>query len=298
MQTLSAESPAKINLTLRVLDKRTDGYHEIESLIARVDLCDTVTVSGPAEAIRVTCDEPSIPTDESNLAYRAAEVILAAAKGGGLEVDLRKRIPTGAGLGGGSSNAATVLRLANDLLGLGHSAEKLAELGSGLGADVPLFLHGSPCIVRGVGEQIEALPRPITGWATIVMPPVHCDTHEVYEAWSRCERVEKRPTAARLSTLYRTAGDLMPRLYNDLEPAAMLIQPDLARIHEDLSKLAGAPVRMTGSGSAFFRLYDDESDARMLAEQVGRVLDVPVVTVALRSRAGIAQDDATPNHHA
>jgi len=284
MHTVSADSPAKINLTLRVLAKRPDGYHEIESLITQVDLCDTVTVSATGRAIRVTCDEPSIPTDESNLAHRAAQALLGPATQAGIQIDLLKRIPAGAGLGGGSSNAATVLRLANDLLGSGFSVERLAEIGRRLGADIPLFLHGSPCIVRGVGDRIESLSRPIPGWVTIVMPPIHCDTQEIYEAWSACERVEKRPSAARLSSLYRTAGELMPRLYNDLEPAAVRVRPELAHLHEDLCKLAGAPVRMTGSGSAFFRLVDDEADARLLAEQVGRVLDIPVVTAALRPR--------------
>lgn len=306
MLTLRGESPAKINLTLRVVCKRPDGYHEIESLIGQVDLCDTVTVSGtadtesePAAAVRVACSDPSIPTGESNLATRAARAILrvggdsdggkasvaggsVSAFGGGLAIDLLKRIPAGAGLGGGSSNAATVLRLADELLGLKLPRQRLAELGAELGADVPLFLGDSPCIVRGIGHEIETGLRPIRGWATIVMPPILCDTREVYEAWSRCPHVAKRSSATRLSTLYRTAGELMPRLYNDLEPAAMLVRPELARIHEDVSKLAGAPVRMTGSGSALFRLYDEERDARVLAEQVERVLGMPVATVGLR----------------
>ena len=159
MDTLSREAPAKINLTLRVLSLRADGYHEIESLVAQIDLCDTVTVT-PREDRRllVDCSDRTIPCDSSNLALRAAHS-LAEAHGvrRGALISLTKRIPSGAGLGGGSSNAAATLKLLNAQWRLGLSHPELAEIGAEIGSDVPLFCHGPLCAIRGRGERVEEL---------------------------------------------------------------------------------------------------------------------------------------------
>lgn len=346
MNSATGESPAKLNLTLRVLGRRPDGYHEIESLVAQVDLCDVVRVGLRDDGrTTISCSDPGIPADETNLALRAARLLLrdSGRDAQGLEIALEKRIPAGAGLGGGSSNAATTLRLVNELLGLGYTNERLAGLGATLGADVPLFFHESPCVVSGIGQTIgPAWPEPYgrdarttpeqyrrdahatqeqhgrdagttseqreqdartaseqrgrdagtaperaavatrNWWATIVVPDVRCATADVYAAWRVPDKPPRRPKTVELLWRFRSPGMLMSQLYNDLEPAAFAVRPELERIHFEVSKMAGGPVRMTGSGSALFRLFSDEAEARLLAQQVGNALGLRAQAVRLR----------------
>ena len=284
MTTHATFAPAKINLMLHVRGRRPDGYHEIESLIAHVALYDRVTVTARTGPLRIECRDPRIPADERNLAHKAAHTLLAAAGRSPADVAIRleKHIPAGAGLGGGSSDAAAVLMLINKMLRLGFAREQLAQIGAQLGADVPLFLHASPCIVRGIGHAIEPLSRALAGFATLIMPPLHCATPAVYQAWTRTGTPDERPSAAALLAASSDVATLMPSLYNDLEAAAMTVEPALAPLHVELVKLAGGPVRMSGSGASFFRLFDQEQDARTFADLVAAKLHIPAAAVALR----------------
>ncbi len=184
-------SPAKVNLCLRVVGRRADGYHLLDSIFVPVDLCDRIEVeiedvrAGGETSLEVRCEFPGVPQDERNLAARAARALLAACGlGARLRLVIEKTIPPGAGLGGGSGNAATVLRGLDAMLGLSSSAGLLRELALALGADVPFFLCGGAARVRGIGENVQ----PITGWPdlhlVVAIPPVEIATAWVFQRFA------------------------------------------------------------------------------------------------------------------
>ena len=282
MPTLTRQSPAKINLTLRVGPLRPDGFHEIESLVARVGLCDTVSVRPGADGqLTLECDDPAIPCDETNLALRAARLLANQTRAkNGAHISLVKRIPAGSGLGGGSSNAATVLMLLNDLWQLGLAQDELAVIGAQIGSDVPLFFHSPLCIVRGRGEQIEDLTVRLEGWVALILPEIRSSTRDVYAAWDRNPSSESTIRSSEL-TIPKSAEALMPHLFNDLEPAAMAVNPPLAEVVEQLGQLSDGPVRMTGSGAGLFRLFDNQSSAKRFAATVRAALRTRVEVVPL-----------------
>jgi 4-diphosphocytidyl-2-C-methyl-D-erythritol kinase len=297
MEQLSRRSPAKINLTLRVGEVRPDGLHEVESLVARVGLCDMVTVS-PRDDGRLTlaCNDPSIPSDEENLALKAARRLaeVAGVRKRGVHITLQKRIPSGSGLGGGSSNAATVLALLNQSWETALTAHDLAAIGAEVGSDVPLFFHAPACIVRGRGELVEDLGRTLTGWVALILPDIHVSTREVYAARDRLGPSRSRPgideLAEQLGLRQTTdvsdeasvaAGALMPHLFNDLEEAAFAVSSELRELNERLRQRGGEPIRMTGSGSALFRLFDERSTAKAYADSLSGDLGIEVRVVPL-----------------
>jgi 4-diphosphocytidyl-2-C-methyl-D-erythritol kinase len=285
VKTLSAQSPAKINLTLRVVGKRADEFHEIESLVVRVELCDTISVTRHENGcFSLDCDDRTLPGDGSNLVLRAARTLAeAAGVNRGADIVLRKRIPAGAGLGGGSSNAATTLMLLNEAWGLGLPAAELERIGAELGSDVP------PCVIRGRGELVEDVPTPLRGWATLILPGLHCSTAAVYAAYGEPQRRQERGGRRRreldLSRLVAegagAAARLMDRLFNDLEIPAFEVVPELRRLAERAAEIAGGPVRMTGSGAALFRLFDEEAEARQFALAAAGALSVRTEVVRL-----------------
>lgn len=266
--TLTRPSPAKINLTLRVLGTRPDGFHEIESLVALVDLCDELSVT-PQEDGRYAfhCDDPTLPADGSNLVLQAARVLARdAGTNHGADFVLRKRIPAGAGLGGGSSNAALTLQMLNDAWRLGYSPARLAALGAQVGSDVPLFLSGPLCVVRGRGENAEPLPTRLSAWCVLLLPPIHCATPAVYRAFDRLPPPPVRPSLDEVLPALADPERLMTLLWNDLEPAAFEVAPALGDLAVRASELARGPVRLTGSGAALFRLFGEETAARQFQD--------------------------------
>lgn len=282
-------SPAKINLTLRVSNARGDGFHEIESLIVRVGLSDTVRVSPRGDGVRLlSCDDPSIPTDDANLALRAAR-LLADAVGDdapGADIHLEKRIPAGAGLGGGSSNAATTLMILNDLWGAGLSRDELATLGSRIGSDVPLFMHGPLCVVSGRGEMVRDIGVRLGGWVVLAMPGIFCGAGEIYAAWDGLAEHPERPPVDEVLSRAASVEELMPHLFNDLEAAALSVNSELREFAEALAGISGGLTRMTGSGSAFFRLFEERESAETFGQLVRDKLRVRVDVVPL---AGVTE---------
>ena len=286
MRELTQPSPAKINLALRVGGVRPDGFHEIESLVARVGLCDTVTVS-PRDDGRFTlaCDDPTVPEDDTNLALRAARRLAEATGAGarGVHIRLEKCIPAGVGLGGGSSNAASVLRLLNELWRLELSATELVRIGAETGSDVPLFFHTPLCIVRGRGEHVEDVRRALSGWVVLILPPILLPTRDVYAAWDRLPTHPGRPSIESILQPARGAEALMQHLFNDLEPAAQAVRPVLGEVMEQVGRVSGGTVRMTGSGCGLFRLFDEREGADEFAQRVRDGLDVRTEVVSLRA---------------
>lgn len=270
MTPLTRLAPAKINLTLRVFGLRGDGFHQIESLVALVTLYDRVTVA-PREAGQrlLLCDDPRLPRDERNLALRAAN-LLAEEFGvaGGFELALEKRIPLGAGLGGGSSDAATTLLLLDELWGLQLTRPRLAAVGARVGSDVPLFLHGPVSVMRGRGEQVEPVNRAPAGNVLLIMPELHSATADVYRLWDSLPARLPRPDLAAVLSKIGRPDELGRVLFNDLEEAVLRTNPELARLAAEFRRLIPAPVHMTGSGAAFFCVLESAAAGRAAAEAI------------------------------
>ncbi|MHC4953957.1 MAG: 4-(cytidine 5'-diphospho)-2-C-methyl-D-erythritol kinase [Planctomycetota bacterium] len=246
-QTLRA--PAKLNLFLEVLGRRPDGYHEIDSLMVEIDLADSVEIEA-ADSISLDVGGPEsggIPADQTNLAWRAAEAL-----GVGAKIRIEKQIPAGGGLGGGSSDAATVLRGLNDIYGLGLSGDRLSQLGTGLGADVPFFLTGGWARCRGIGERVESVPAPGVKKYLLVLPGIPSLTADVYAALDA--GLTENPLKATVSLakyLDSGRGEGLPH-FNRLQGAAERIEPRLRAIREDAESRFGMSFTLTGSGSSYF----------------------------------------------
>lgn len=255
-------APAKINVGLRITGRRPDGYHLLDSLMIPVSLCDELVVrveDGP-HAIHVTCDDPTLPTDHTNLVYKAAALLCReVAATPALHITLHKRIPSGAGLGGGSSDAAAVLKSLNLLLSLGLSEAQLCEMGVKLGADVPFFIPCRAARVEGIGEILTAVAPLPRRWIVLVVPPFGVSTPWAYRQF------DELPSSAPLDV---TFADLPPGqwprselLVNDLECAVFPDYPQLAEIKSLLYTHGADGALMSGSGSSVFGIFTVQETA-------------------------------------
>ncbi len=272
-RSVAANAPAKINLILDVLDERPDGFHDIHSLAIGVGLYDRLTCSWPnPRGLTLRSSDPTLHTDD-NLASRAA---LLVARTAGCEtqvlIELAKKIPIGAGLGGGSSDAATALRLCNDLWGAGVSDFELSRIAAELGSDVPLFFHLPSVEITGRGECVAPFPLRWSGYVLLVFPRIHVSTAEVYEAWVKED--SEGTDSISFSTIQelKRADDLHDRIRNQLEPAVFRVCPPVKELQDSIVSLGLLPSRVSGSGSALFRLYDDEDEARHAARTIEQKL--------------------------
>jgi 4-diphosphocytidyl-2-C-methyl-D-erythritol kinase len=255
---------AKVNLTLEVLGKRPDGYHEVATVLQAVDLFDRVVVED-APALELRSDDPDLPTDERNLIVRAAQLLLEAAGiERGARIRLVKRIPVAAGLGGGSSDAAAALVALNRLWGLRWPRGRLVELGTRLGMDVPFFLGTSPAVGRGRGEVLEALDARGGHALVLVSPRVPLATRAVYEAVPAGWRAEATGTPRMMRALSgRSAVKVAEALTNHLEPPAVGLLPVIGRMKAALMA-AGA------LGPTVFGLARSFDHARQIRRRVTR----------------------------
>jgi 4-diphosphocytidyl-2-C-methyl-D-erythritol kinase len=257
-------SPAKINLFLAVTGKRPDGYHELCMLMCAVSLYDTITLIFDADSrsqkIGVFCDAPDVPSDESNLAHKAASLFLKhAGIRGSMDIFIEKNIPAGAGLGGGSSNAATVLSGLNQHYGFPFSREKLMEMGLKLGADVPFFIFGKPAIATGIGEKLEIYKTLSSFKVLLVYPGFSVSTASVYKnlklGLTTCKK-----KIIKASFKDRTFNP-EHHLCNDLETVTASLYPEIATIKSLLCEQGARGALMSGSGSAVFGLFSDAEGA-------------------------------------
>jgi len=266
-------APAKVNLTLRVLGRRTDGYHDIESLVQKISIYDRITFLERDEpGIHLTCSDTSLPTGPDNLVYRAAELMVKSSRRAkrGISLHLDKTIPSGAGLGGGSSDAAAVLMGLNTLWELSLAREELVEIGKEIGSDVPLFLHPSPSLITGRGEKVDPSPLLVDATYVVVFPGFSVSTRWAYSNF----RLTKEPDIYRISALHKTARGALPPnqwqnfLVNDLEEAVTISHPEIGRCKEDLLRAGAAASLMSGSGSAVFGLFEDRRTAENAARRL------------------------------
>jgi 4-diphosphocytidyl-2-C-methyl-D-erythritol kinase len=273
---LSLPAPAKINLYLRIVGRRPDGYHDIETLFQRVELADRIEVERVAgSGLDLECfglPEGTLPT-ENNLmtrAWRAWRSVVSAAPDelSGVRMRLFKQIPLGGGLGGGSSDAAAALKALDELWDEKVAPEDLRRVATGLGADVPFFLEPSPTAIgRGIGERLDAFHHPCRFWTVLALPDFGVPTVEVYRRYDPASPAPDQPLAPLLEALSRQDLTATLRaLWNGMEPLAFALRPDLGTLREALERSAGRPVRMSGSGSTLFTLAETEAEAQKIAE--------------------------------
>ncbi|WOV87619.1 4-(cytidine 5'-diphospho)-2-C-methyl-D-erythritol kinase [Sporosarcina oncorhynchi] len=258
---LYEKAPAKINLTLDVLHKREDGFHEVEMIMTTVDLADRVWLRPTTDGkIIIKVSERFVPNDRKNLAYQAADMLRRMYSiRDGVEITLDKRIPVAAGLAGGSSDAAATLRGLNRLWELGLSAEKLAAIGAKIGSDVSFCVHGGTALATGRGEKIEHLPAPPNCWVILAKPAISVSTADIYRNLD-VANVQHPNTAGMLEAL--ETGDyekMCASLGNVLEPITMNIHPQVIDLKEKMERFGADAVLMSGSGPTVFGFVRQEA---------------------------------------
>ncbi|HEX8523896.1 MAG TPA: 4-(cytidine 5'-diphospho)-2-C-methyl-D-erythritol kinase [Tepidisphaeraceae bacterium] len=309
-------SPAKVNLHLRVGPPSSDGFHPLLSWFCTIGLFDTLTLSrcAPSDAgrtetartktvrtetaqaapnttvIRLSTDVSDLPTDDRNLIVRVAKALAdtsgpdSTARRDEVSAFLEKRIPMGAGLGGGSSNAATALLGLNNLWGIGWSAQRLSDFSRSFGSDIPFFFHGPSSICTGRGEIVRPIAPPRARWAVVMLPRIHMTTPAVYRRFDEMKLGEQstinaEPDWNAWSQLISI--NLLPRLVNDLESPAFSLSPELRELHQRVEQALGRIVRMSGSGSSLFTLFDSQHEAEQAAAKVRDQLNVSTQALEL-----------------
>jgi 4-diphosphocytidyl-2-C-methyl-D-erythritol kinase len=254
--TITLPAPAKINLFLHILNQREDGYHNIQTVFQFLDFFDALTfVRREDKQITLTPEFTDIPF-EQNLIIKAARLLQSESKTPyGVDIQLKKRLPVGGGVGGGSSNAATTLHALNALWEINHSVQDLTNLGVSLGADVPVFLHGHAAWAEGIGDQLTPiiLPEP---WCLLIIPPCKINTMNLYND----SRLTRDSAALRIADYQYNQG------HNDFEPIVRFDYPEVSHALDWLKSFGKS--RMTGSGGCVFALFDTEEEASRIAAQV------------------------------
>ena len=258
---MDIQSPAKINLFLEVTGKRTDGYHTLNTLMCCIVLHDSIRLSFKKTGITIHCSHPDVPQDESNLACRAAKLFFdTIGSRDGVHMDIEKKIPIGAGLGGGSSNAAAVLKALNAHYGAPVSQADLMAMGKTIGADVPFFIYGKPAVATGIGDILTPCPHLESFPLVLIYPSVPVSTAEVYKKLNlRLTKTKKINT--RFLFKQNQGRDAFQFLFNDLEPVASVICPDIEAAKASLLKQNAMAALMTGSGSAVFGIFENDDSA-------------------------------------
>ncbi len=269
---LSRSAPAKLNLGLHVLRRRPDGFHDLDTVFLPIGWSDRLAAAA-AESLTLETSDPRLPTDDGNLVVRAARALrqrTGAERGARLH--LEKRVPYGAGLGGGSSDAAAALRLLADLWGLSVSEADLHALALDLGSDVPFFLLNAPARATGRGEHLELLlradgaPYRCPFWIVVAVPPVHVGTAEAYGLVTPNDRDRPDLTAAVLSN---DLGRWRAEIVNDFQAPVERAHPGIGAARRALVDAGAGYASLSGSGSAVFGAFEDEEDARRAAEALG-----------------------------
>lgn len=270
---------AKLNLYLRVLNKRRDGYHSISTLFERISLCDKIFLKSRRDKlIKITCSHPDVPLGAANLCYQSARLLQRRfGLSQGVEIKIIKRIPVGAGLGGGSSNAANVLMGLNQLWKLHLSQRKLGELAKEIGSDVAFFIFQLPFAQgSGRGEKIKPLKdlEKLKLWHLLAVPKTKVPTPFIYKKWDSLAKKGGLTTAVssvKITTLALVKKDLSllgGTLFNSLQQATVRFYPEVGKLQEALRDLGAKAVLMSGSGPAVFALCASQKEALSLSRKL------------------------------
>lgn len=271
MNNITVVCNAKINLSLDVTGKRADGYHNVELIFMEIPICDTVNVSLRDDGqIILVCDDNTIPSGRENIAYRAAEFFFDEyGRSFGANIELKKNIPHGAGLAGGSADAAGVLKALNTLLSKPFSDEKLMKIGVRLGADVPFCILGGCALGEGVGEILTPLPMPVGLHFVLIKPSESIPTAYVYQNLNlnnrpknlNVQKVAKSLKSGNMADFYQNCGNIM-------ESVTAAKYPIINEIKDDLLVNGAKNTMMSGSGTTVFGIFESESIARETAEKM------------------------------
>lgn len=265
LKAMNGHAYAKINLGLHIVGKRTDGFHDIETIFHRTSLCDDIRLE-PSDRISITCSVPGVPDDESNHCWKAVSLLrneLGIEKGASIHIT--KRIPMGAGLGGGSSDAATVLRMLPALWNIPAPMELLHSVALRIGSDVPYFLTDSTAYAEGRGERLRPVPLDLPYWILLVNPNIHVSTPWAYGALA-ARRNGAFPVRPSLGE--RFAADPMGTILsaeNDFEEVVFQQHPAISAVKQQLLNAGAVSSIMSGSGSTVYGLFTDADTARNAA---------------------------------
>lgn len=258
---LYIKAPAKINLTLDVLYKRPDNYHEVEMIMTTVDLADRIGLESRVDGvIEIISADRFVPNDQKNFAYQAAQ-LLKELYGitDGVSITIEKEIPIAAGLAGGSSDAAATLKGLNELWKLGLTIDELAELGSKIGSDVSFCVYGGTALATGRGEKIKELPAPPSCWVVLAKPKIGVSTADVYGGL-KVDEIEHPNTAQMIQAIDTDNYELLCKsVGNVLESVTFNLHPEVVTIKEQMRRFGADAVLMSGSGPTVFGLVDNES---------------------------------------
>lgn len=281
---VTVHAPAKVNLILRILDRRPDGYHNLWSIMHTVALEDAVTMRASSQrGIRLACNVGGLSVDHTNLVWRAASAVLDRAQlSVGVDIELYKRVPMGAGLGGGSSDAAATILGLNQSLQLGWSREKMAEVGQALGSDVAFFLFAPSAIVTGRGESVRPVTIEGRRWIVLVKPTFGIETKWAYQELA-ATRAAVRQLSADHGELDRrdrlTWGQVTASVENDFEIPVFTKHPQLGEIKRFLLKRGAQFALLSGSGATVFGLFEEESTARRAGAELAQDAELNLFVV-------------------
>ena len=267
---ISLKAPAKVNLFLEILGKRDDGFHEIETIMQEIDLADSLQFEETQEGVTLECNDKNIPANQDNLVCKAANLILeeCGIKKGVL-INLEKNIPVGAGLGGGSSDAATTLKALNSLWKVGLNNEELMGFAAKLGSDIPFFINGKTALCRGRGELITPVEVRNRMDYIILFPRVHISTETIYKNLKIDLTKKRKDVSFFLDALkYSEVASISKLLFNRLEEIIFATYPDLLQVKSALESFDFCGLSISGSGSAFFGLCNDRHQAEVIKSKI------------------------------
>ncbi len=272
------KAPAKINLFLRVLNKRADGYHNIFSLLQKIAIYDELTFLPRPSGIVLNCPASGLPTVEDNLVFRAAQSIFAYTNyPSGIEIKLIKKIPLAAGLGGGSSDAATTLIALNEICSLGLKKRELMMLGAKLGADVPFFIFGNTALASGIGNELKAVKAMPELNLVLINLQFPLSTKMVYA------NLNLRLTSQKINysiPRFFALGDVIRELHNDLEEVSLKLHPELNNLKQILLCHGALGALMSGSGPTVFGIFPDEKSAKTARKAIEKEISSAAVFFA------------------
>lgn len=258
---LLVKAPAKINLTLDVLHKRQDGFHEVEMIMTTIDLADRLELTLlDSDKITILSHNRFVPDDQRNLAYQAAKLLKERFNvKKGVAISIEKAIPVAAGLAGGSSDAAATLRGLNKLWDLGLSLEELAELGSEIGSDVSFCVYGGTALAKGRGEKITQLPAPPTCWIILAKPFIGVSTADVYRRLDLSTMNHPQTSEMIAGIMENDYHKVCQNVGNVLEEVTLNVHPEVAQIKEQMKRFGADAVLMSGSGPTVFAIVQHDS---------------------------------------
>ncbi len=280
MPEIQIKAPAKINLSLDVVSRREDGYHNLEMIMQEVGIFDVLTLSmeySEVTEIHLSCNKHFLPTDERNLCFKAAKLFLDKANiSAKVRIDIKKTIPVGAGLGGGSSDAAATLKALNKLTNKPFTLEELSVLGKSLGADVPFFIYGGCMLAKGIGEQLSPVPPLKNALILIAKPRFSISTAQVYKNLCLDEKTPHPNTNEVLDALsHNDLKKLGEYAGNTLESVTEKLYPEISEYKKTMNDNGAVYSLMSGSGSAVFGIFTDKqkalTTAKLLKEKTNQV---------------------------